>query len=152
MPEPHLRAADADRAAVASLLGEHMAAGRLTVEEYDDRLARAYAAKTYGDLSELTADLPGTPPTARPVPVTRSAPGGHGRCGPVGHGAAPYAWGSWLSVSFVVVAIWAATSLATWNLHGFWPVWVIVPWGAVLLAQTLGGGRGRYPAERRRLR
>ena len=44
---PHLRAADADRARVAELLGKHLSAGRLTVEEYDDRLARAYAARTY---------------------------------------------------------------------------------------------------------
>ena len=44
MPEPHLRAADADRAALATVLGEHMAAGRLTVHEYEDRLGRAYAA------------------------------------------------------------------------------------------------------------
>ena len=39
MPEPHLRAADADRAAVATQLGEQMSAGRLTVAEYDERLA-----------------------------------------------------------------------------------------------------------------
>lgn len=58
MPEPHLRAADADRAAVATALGQHMSAGRLSVEEYDERLARAYAAKTYGELDALTADLP----------------------------------------------------------------------------------------------
>ena len=50
MPEPHLRAADADRTAVAELLGQHMAAGRLTVAEYEERLARAYASRTYGDL------------------------------------------------------------------------------------------------------
>jgi len=71
MPEPHLRAADADRAAVATLLGEHMSAGRLTVAEYDERLARAYAARTYGELAELTADLPA------PRPVERPAAGAH---------------------------------------------------------------------------
>jgi uncharacterized protein DUF1707 len=49
MPEPHLRASDADRAAVADVLGAHMSAGRLTVAEYDDRLARTYAARTYGN-------------------------------------------------------------------------------------------------------
>ena len=59
MPEPHLRAADADRSAVAAVLGEHMAAGRLTVAEYEERLTRAYAAKTYGELAQLTTDLPG---------------------------------------------------------------------------------------------
>ena len=36
MPESHLRASDTDRVAVASALGEHMSAGRLTLAEYDD--------------------------------------------------------------------------------------------------------------------
>ena len=38
--------------------------------------------------------------------------------------------------------IWAVTSLASWEFHYFWPIWVIGPWGAVLLAQTLTGGGG----------
>ena len=69
MPEPHLRAADSDRAAVAEALGRAMSAGRLSVEEYDDRLGRAYAARTYGDLAPLTADLPD-----RPQPVAVRSP------------------------------------------------------------------------------
>ena len=74
MPEPHLRAADADRAAVATVLGEHMAAGRLTLDEYDERLTRAYAARTYGELDELTADLPAT---RRPDRRPHGAPAPH---------------------------------------------------------------------------
>ena len=58
MTQPHLRAADTDRSAVAAVLGEHMAAGRLTLDEYDERLTRAYVARTFGELEELTADLP----------------------------------------------------------------------------------------------
>src|SRR5215218_9190931 len=67
MSEPHLRAADADRAAVATVLGEHMSAGRLTLDEYDERLSRAYAAKTYGELDQITADLPSPGLAARPA-------------------------------------------------------------------------------------
>ena len=86
MPEPHLRAADADRAAVATVLGRHMSAGRLTVAEYDERLARVYAAKTYGELEELTADLPAIARAPRrtarrppaPAPRRRAAGGAHG--------------------------------------------------------------------------
>ena len=70
MPEPHLRAADADRAAVAGVLGEHMSAGRLTLDEYDERLTRAYAARTFGELDELIADLPAQPGAA-PAPARR---------------------------------------------------------------------------------
>ncbi len=46
--------------------------------------------------------------------------------------------------------IWTATSLATWDFRYFWPIWVIGPWGAVLLAQALTGGR-QNRAERREL-
>ncbi len=136
MPEPHLRAADADRSAVATVLGEHMAAGRLTVVEYEERLTRAYAAKTYGELAELTADLPGS----APVPRQDAAPARSVDDDVVVHGwsADPHSWRSWASTAAIVITIWAITSLATWQLLYFWPVWVIGPWGAVLLFQSFG--------------
>ena len=143
MPEPHLRAADADRTAVAGVLGEHMSAGRLTLEEYDERLARVWAAKTYGELDQLTADLPATIPAPRPAPspaaTTTSAVGTHG-----GWDADPQSWRAWATTSVIVLAIWAATSLANWELHYFWPIWVIGPWGAVLLARTLTSRPGPH--------
>ena len=54
------RASDADRDRIAAALGDHHAAGRLTLEEFHERLDRAYAAKTLGELDDLMADLPGT--------------------------------------------------------------------------------------------
>ena len=54
------RASDADRDRTAAALSEHLAAGRLTQEEFDERLDKAYAAKTLGELDDLMADLPGT--------------------------------------------------------------------------------------------
>jgi Domain of unknown function (DUF1707) len=136
MPDPHLRAADADRAAVATVLGEHMSAGRLTLEEYDERLALAYAAKTYGELAELTADLPKASTPRTPVPQQAAPPAQHGQWGWDDH----HSWRAWASTSIIVLVIWAATSLANWELLYFWPVWVIGPWGAVLLARTLTSG------------
>ncbi len=53
-----LRAADRDREEVVGLLREHYAQGRLTMEEFDERSTRAYKAKTMGELSPLTEDLP----------------------------------------------------------------------------------------------
>jgi hypothetical protein len=149
MPESHLRAADSDRSAVATVLGEHMAAGRLTVEEYEDRLARAYAAKTYGDLDALTVDLPRTTPARRAdTGATRST-----EVAPRGRGVHPHAWQTWIRTSLIVVTIWLVTSLASWQLSYFWPIWVIGPWGAVLLAQTIGvGGDHDRPRDRRRRR
>ena len=56
--DPKLRASDADRERTVTLLREHLAAGRLTAEEFHERLDAAYAAKTLGQLDELLADLP----------------------------------------------------------------------------------------------
>lgn len=53
-----MRASDADRDQVAAALREHHAAGRLTTEEFEERLEQAFAAKTLGDLDGLMADLP----------------------------------------------------------------------------------------------
>ena len=153
MPEPHLRAADADRAAVADVLGQHMSAGRLTLEEFDERLTRAYAAKTFGELDELTADLPAVHAERTPEPVPQDAPERRPAtaCGPAwGHESdMRSSWRAWLSTALIVITIWAATSLASWEIHYFWPVWVIGPWGAVLLAQTITGGRGDREKPRR---
>src|SRR3712207_4955496 len=150
MPEPHLRAADADRAAVATVLGRHMSAGRLTVDEYDERLARAYAAKTYGELEQLTADLPATDlaprPTTRPEPTTLGHVAAHG-----GWQHDPQSWRSWLVTSLIVLTIWAATSLANWEFLYFWPIWVIGPWGAFLLVERLRSGPDDTDVDRRRL-
>lgn len=151
MPEPHLRAGDTDRVAVATVLGRHMAEGRLTVEEYDERLARAYAARTYGELDQLTTDLPSSDRHHRVEPVRREHPAPVNACGAM---AGPWArggrdgspWRSWLSTALIVVAIWAVTSFVAGALIPFWPIWVIAPWGAVLLAQTVSGGRHGHPA------
>jgi hypothetical protein len=56
---PALRASDADRERVTELLGEHAAAGRLTVEELGERIDAALAAVTRPELDALLADLPG---------------------------------------------------------------------------------------------
>lgn len=59
VPDPReLRASNADRERVAKILHTAMAEGRLTVSELEERLDSVYAAKTFGELVPLTADLP----------------------------------------------------------------------------------------------
>ncbi len=53
-----LRASDADRDRAAAMLGNALAAGRLTTTEHAERLDAVYAAKTLGELAPLTRDLP----------------------------------------------------------------------------------------------
>ncbi len=69
-----MRAADTDRIQVAHLLSDAAAQGRLPMTEYEDRLTRAYAAKTYDELARLSADLPGAVTTPRSAGPCRPAP------------------------------------------------------------------------------
>ena len=55
---PAWLAASADRERTVGVLRAGFTEGRLTQDELDDRIERAYAARTYGDLWELTADVP----------------------------------------------------------------------------------------------
>jgi hypothetical protein len=57
---PELRVSDADREATVVRLREAGGEGRLTLEELAERVERADAARTRGDLDALTADLPAT--------------------------------------------------------------------------------------------
>jgi Domain of unknown function (DUF1707) len=63
-----LRASDADREQVAERLRHATAEGRLAAEELEERLEAVFAARTYGELDGLVADLPGAPPRRRERP------------------------------------------------------------------------------------
>lgn len=61
VPEDTVRAADADREAVAERLRLAAGEGRINFDELDERLGYAYNAGTYGQLRALVADLPADP-------------------------------------------------------------------------------------------
>jgi hypothetical protein len=71
-----MRVSDAEREATAAELREHYANGRLTLDELNERIDKAFAAKTRGDLDALMRDLP----SARPggTGFTGARPGGTG--------------------------------------------------------------------------
>jgi hypothetical protein len=58
VPDPNVRASDADRERIVEQLRQHTADGRLTMDEFEERMTAAYAAKTYRELAQLTRDLP----------------------------------------------------------------------------------------------
>jgi hypothetical protein len=139
-----LRAADVDRQFVADLLKKALDEGRLSLHEYDDRLKETYSAVTYGDLDKQLADLPGVdrsqvvprPPHAATAPQSPTAQTPEQRRGIPRWVIAT--WSSWITVSLIVNAIWLATVLNGSDAN-YWPVWVMLPWGAVLLAGTVTG-------------
>jgi hypothetical protein len=69
-PEPNMRVSNAEREAIIARLHAATEEGRLELDEFAERSRDAYAAKTYGELERLLADLPDTtglavvPPTA----------------------------------------------------------------------------------------
>jgi hypothetical protein len=58
-----LRASDGDRERAAAEIREHYAQGRLDQDELNDRIGRAYAARTTGELDAIRGDLPALPMT-----------------------------------------------------------------------------------------
>ncbi|WP_280448305.1 DUF1707 SHOCT-like domain-containing protein [Nocardia brasiliensis] len=117
----HVRASDADREKIVEQLRLAMNEGRLSLHEFDDRVQQVYAAKTYGELTPVLADLP----TQR---NTRAA---------VSNRVPQWVvimWTPWVFVNMLCLLIWAATGLGY-----FWPFWVAVPWGCALLIPTAIG-------------
>ncbi len=134
--DPRIRASDADRDRAAEALREHHATGRLSMEEFQDRLDRVYAAKTLGELDELMVDLPAIdlyqlpiPAGQRFVPPRPPATRAHGRMSTEWRAA----WASWAGVSLICLVVWLL-ALGSSGAAGFWPLWVIAPWGAAMLA------------------
>jgi hypothetical protein len=111
--DPDLRASDAERDVVATELGEHFQAGRLSQAEFDDRLGWALAARTHRDLDELLADLPRAQTTADPAPSTR------GRRAVV----APAVVAIALGVAAVAVL---ATGIGASHGQRFWAPWWVI--------------------------
>ncbi|WP_320066471.1 DUF1707 domain-containing protein [Micromonospora sp. RTGN7] len=62
-----LRASDDDRHRVVAELQRHTAAGRLTLDEFSERVGAVWAARTLGDLASVTRDLPTEPITIEPA-------------------------------------------------------------------------------------
>src|SRR5207247_11077364 len=110
---PELRASDAEREAVAQELRDHAAAGRLDPDELEERLTRAYSAKTHGELEGLTTDLPAAAPAPAPPELKRrELPD---RMKPVA--------ARWVAFNVAAILVWAATGD---GLNDFWPKWVLL--------------------------
>jgi hypothetical protein len=101
-----LLVADADRTRAAEELREHYDSGRLTVDEFESRLAEVNGARTAGDLEQALRQLPRREPavTLRPRDVR---------------------WRS-LAVQYGVVNVICILVWAAGGGGDFWPKWVLV--------------------------
>jgi hypothetical protein len=134
-----LRAADADRQQVADQLKDGLEEGRLSLHEYDERVALAYAARTYAELLTVVADLPRRGLSAAEMRSRRAA---------LARRAARripttllVLWTIWAAVVAANLALYGIVqALAIWRNEGGvhpWPVWLLVP-AAPLAAVTVG--------------
>src|SRR5512135_2551184 len=136
--DAQIRAADEDRERIATALGAHYAAGRLTLEEFQERLDRAYAAKTLGELDGLMTDLPGSdlgPGGGEARLPQRRVPG----TVQVSDGRRAAVRQFWLAVTVTVLAIWLISGTA----GGPWFLWLAVPLAFIMLRWWIQGGQRR---------
>ena len=146
---PDLRIGDADREAAAATLREHYAQGRLTMDEFNQRLDAVFASTMQSQLSHITRDLPHVPAPSASLPVTAGASRERDRREYRSRSSRPR-----LGLFPVIIA-----ALATWllifdlNLRMFpWPgrlaIFLAILAGARGLLRRLfglGRGRGRGP-------
>ena len=135
-----MRAGDRDRERVADRLRAALDEGRLDLSEFDERVQRAWAAKTYADLDGLVDDLPGAIPVAKSqiephrdtgVPTPQDA---------ARRGSRP-AYQGILTVFVVCTLIWAMSSSGSGGPDHFWPGWVLIPLVFTVLAHFRERGK-----------
>jgi hypothetical protein len=122
-----LRASDAEREEIVTQLRTHAGDGRLDLDELDQRVEAAYAAKTHRDLVAVIEDLPRAP--RRPRDERREF---------------REHLGSYLRIMALLVAIWALTGMGY-----FWPIWPMLGWG-IAVAMHAGSARPSGPRRARR--
>jgi hypothetical protein len=131
----HLRAGDADRDQTIAALSEAHVEGRLSAEEWNARLDRASVAATYGELDELTRDLP---PTRPAVPTQRQA--AYPRWRRVSGWF--MTWSSWATVTSVLVLDDVLNAPGSPIETPFqypispWPLWIAVPYGIAVARRS----------------
>ena len=123
-----MRAGDSDRDRTIAHLREAYAEGRLTSDEFQQRLELASSARTFGELDRITSDLPF--PTQPYEPATPEPT--------VDDYRMRGRWVTWAGVALLLTFIWWASRGDDYD-PSYWPAWAIVPWGIVLGIQTLRG-------------
>jgi len=162
--DPGMRASDADRERLVEQLREHHAAGRLTLDEFEERMRKAYESRTYGDLRTLTRDLPvdlaqlniqnaarqnpqrsGTVEVGGlnvTIPQIRVGADRAGRMARRRHHPVAASFSSWLALSVLLTGIWLISNISGgggWS--DFWPIWPIGITGLLMLTRGIRGGR-----------
>jgi hypothetical protein len=125
---PSLRASDADRERVVEILRQHNVEGRITAEEFEERMTAAYQAKTMGALAELTGDLP----VDLAEHARRQAELARRRDGRSLKKHARAEISGWASLAVILTTVWAVSGAGY-----YWPAWPLGIMAAVTLARYI---------------
>jgi hypothetical protein len=118
---PDLRASDEQRDRAAAEIREHYAAGRLTEDEFNERLDAIYRARTQGELRALRRDLPALNTRAELAERRRRL-----------RGEVIQQTGGAFAPFLICCVIWALAGAS----GSFWPAWVAIP-GLIVLARNV---------------
>jgi len=158
----NVRVGDADREAIAAQLREHYADGRLTLEELNERLDQAFAAKTKADLNTVMRDLPQATRPGAGLPHAGAGWPGPGWHGPMSPGPGrQYGQGGWDggrsrgpggAFAPMLGLVWLLVILGSVLMFGLGggdrPIAIVLFLAALALVRRLfglGRGRGRGP-------
>jgi class 3 adenylate cyclase len=129
-PRIDVRVSDAEREHAVALLQGHHAAGRLSLDEFSERVDEAYRARTTSDLDHALRELPfdqqPRPARRRSWWRVRGLPG----------------W--WLRVNGICTTIWLISAIGG-GAYYFWPAWVMFGTGIPVLMSTGHGRRHHHP-------
>lgn len=149
VPSSQLRISDQDRESALSALSEHMSVGRIDIDEFGERSARATAAKTRGELSEVFLDLPEPHPHFdEPKTVVAASPDEQPAPPWATLSPAQRVMGALMPIIFIASVALIITTNVTW-----W--FILVPIGISAVGQGLWGkgwenAHERIRKERRR--
>ncbi len=144
---PDIRIGDAEREATAASLREHYARGRLTSEEFQERLDATFAARTQAELAKITLDLPLTDHYAAPWPPqsaqSASAQSASPQVGPSSHWQrrrpgrrSATTWANWV-LGFGLIATMLILVTVAFSPFAAVPRIVILIFGALALLRRI---------------
>ncbi len=147
-----LRVGDADRAGADEELRQHLAAGRINLDEYDQRAKQVFSARTQADIDAVFTDLPG-PHASSSASMTRSStpypayatPSTAAPAKPGGRN--PAAAGLMAGVPILATILFFVCGFAFDGWAWSWVFFLLVPLAGAVLGPSLNASR----SERRRL-
>jgi Flp pilus assembly protein TadB len=124
------RIGTAERESAAALIADAAAGGYLDTDEFTERSAAAYAARTRGELDRILTDLPPTWLKAREATRRRERHIAAARAGMRWH------LGGYVAGSLLMIVIWLAVGVSAGAWYP-WPIWPILGWGIGVFGHVL---------------